>query len=244
MENVFSVKVLVASFDPTVFGRRRLSDLQSFSPLKWMDIACTFPKLFIARKKLGVPVVLATSANIRKYEKRQSWPKKEAIYFDPFVSASASPVPRLLSEFRKIFSTPATSEEVCAWFKRCFNIAKYESNTDMQLGDTMEHLENRFEYGPTRQDDEAAAAAARAHTESDTEEEEEPKEESELFYFRSTGSKKRQLDDTHMPNVEVPDRTAGFSQGPTSSDHCDKAKLRTLLAQLAILNYATGDDSD
>lgn len=120
MENV-----VVASFDPTVFSPRPLSDLQAHRTLKWEIATRDYPRLCTAHLALKVPIVLTTSANIRKYHKAAAYPRLEAIYYDPFTRFYHVPLPIRPKEepFNQIINRTPTDGEMNRFFKRCKNIA-------------------------------------------------------------------------------------------------------------------------
>lgn len=121
MENV-----IIASFDPTVFGVRTLSDLESFRNLKAPVIYRDFPRLCTAHLALKVPIVLATAANIRKYQRVKTWPQEKAIYYDCYTRCyEAGPQVQDKTEiFRDIINRTPTDDEMVRYFQRCHNISK------------------------------------------------------------------------------------------------------------------------
>lgn len=119
MENV-----VIASFDPTVFGIHTLSDLSQHRAVKWAVVTRDYPRLCTAHLALKVPIVLMSSSNIRKYKKAGAFPKLEAVYYDPFVRNWHSEKSNLSSEFASIINREPTDEEMVRYFQRMHNIAK------------------------------------------------------------------------------------------------------------------------
>lgn len=121
--------VIVASFDPTIFGRNPLSNLKDHVKLPASTIYRDFPRLCTAHLALKVPIVLETSANIRKYKKAGAYPKIEAIYYDPYtrwfnVPTQSRKAKELDEKFSKIANREATDPEMIRFFQRCHNLAK------------------------------------------------------------------------------------------------------------------------
>lgn len=118
--------VIYAAFDPTVFSSRKLSDLTSFIPLKQEVIYRDFPRLTTAHLALRVPIVLATAANIRKYDKAGAFPNVNCIYYDPFTRFFSVPHPikQKQTKFLEILNRTPTDAEMVRYFKRLHNLAK------------------------------------------------------------------------------------------------------------------------
>lgn len=119
MENV-----VIASFDPTMFGVHTLSDIKTHESVKWQTITRDYPRLCTAHLALKVPIVLTSSANIRKFKKAGAFPRREAVYYDPFVRNYYSPDATLNSRFQRYINTTPTDEEMVRFFQRMHNIAK------------------------------------------------------------------------------------------------------------------------
>lgn len=157
MENV-----IIASFDPTVFGLHPLSDIKTHSTVKWTTITRDYPRLCTAHLALKVPVVLMSSANIRKFTKAGAWPRQDAIYYDPFVRNYYSPEPNLKTKFDRYINTEPTDEQMVRFFQRMHNIAKNQYKrpsehthqpraTPMQFdGDGEEVQGSQIRWGITR----------------------------------------------------------------------------------------------
>jgi hypothetical protein len=123
MENV-----CVASFDPSIFSSRPLSDLSSFSTTRATIIYRDFPRLCTSHLALKVPIVLATAANIRKYAKVNCYPQDRAVYYD--LHTRFYKLPETISSkehiFEAIINREPTDAELVRYFKRCANIAKHQ----------------------------------------------------------------------------------------------------------------------
>jgi len=124
MENV-----VVASFDPTVFSSNPLSDMVSFSTIKWKQAVLNYPRLCTAHLALKMPIVLTTAANIRKREKSRCFPRITAVYFDAFtrqfhVPSQCPNQKEVEAKFSQILNATSTDEEIVRFFTRCANIAK------------------------------------------------------------------------------------------------------------------------
>lgn len=123
MENV-----IIASFDPTVFCSRTLSDIKSHQTLQFRVASRDYPRLCTAHLALKMPIVLTTSANIRKYAKAGAYPRLEAVYYDPFtryfsVPSTIKDYDRVKSTFSEIINREPTDPEMLKFFKRCKNLA-------------------------------------------------------------------------------------------------------------------------
>lgn len=124
MENV-----IIASFDPTVFGSRTLSDIKAHQTVTWKTITRDYPRLCTAHLATKMPIVLTTSANIRKYIKAGAYPKIDAIYYDPFTRYFHLPTTmkdyeKNKQKFEQIINREPTDPEIVKFFSRCRNIAK------------------------------------------------------------------------------------------------------------------------
>lgn len=126
MEHDKSTKLTVASFDPTVFGSKCLSDINSFYSINWQRFTERAVRLCRLHKMLKVPIVLCTAANIRKHTKAKCWPKEKAIYYDAHVQQAASPDSELLRRFLELYNQPLDGLDYVNYFQRIANIAKHE----------------------------------------------------------------------------------------------------------------------
>lgn len=121
MENV-----VVASFDPSIFSSRPLSDMAAYKTIKFEIVTRDFPRLCTAHLALHVPIVLTTAANIRKYIKAGLYPKLEAVYYDPYTRNFHLPKPieDKTQIFESILNRTPTDTEMIRFFRRQHNIAK------------------------------------------------------------------------------------------------------------------------
>lgn len=164
--NTTMENVVVASFDPTIFSSRPLSDLENHKTLPWSTIKRDFPRLCTIHLATKLPVVLATSSTIRKYNKAGVFPRNDAIFFDPFTRHYHIPVLAKQREQNKlklesILNREPTDEELIKFFKRCHNLAKSNfTRTTTHIG-IRRAIELNLDSDTEEEDEHEGACAAR-----------------------------------------------------------------------------------
>lgn len=124
-------KVIFATFDPTVFTARCISEMDSFRTLKF-SLACeVYNKLAEAHKKLKVPIHVVTAATLRNWKRKNTFPRKDSIYYDPYTGMSCTGTCKdPPQEFYKILATlEIPNDFTLRFFKRANNIAKHRFGT-------------------------------------------------------------------------------------------------------------------
>lgn len=130
MENV-----IIASFDPTVFSSNTLSDIKTHQTVSWKTTVRDYPRLCTAHLATKMPIVLTTSANIRKYIKAGLFPKVDAIYYDPYTRYYHLPTTmkdyeKNKEKFENIINREPLDIHIVRFFTRCQNIAKTQYNRE------------------------------------------------------------------------------------------------------------------
>lgn len=125
-------KVLLATFDPTVFGTKTISEIDAFSTMKFRQACDLYTKLAAAHRILKVPIHIVTASTLRNWRRKGTFPKKESIYYDPYTGMSCSGnCSNAPPRFLEILNSPIPDPAIVRTFQRANNIAKKEFGGQM-----------------------------------------------------------------------------------------------------------------